>query len=251
MSEADETRRLDVELVRRGLSPSRGQAREAIEAGKVRVDGVAATKPGQQVNGATRIEAEALHPWVSRGGLKLEHALAVFGIDVAGQACLDIGSSTGGFTDVLLTRGARRVVAVDVGTGQLHPKLKADPRVVLLESTDARNLTAEMLVEPPAVLVCDASFIGLAKLLGRPLELAAPDAVLVALFKPQFEVGRDHIGKGGIVSDEAAKDVAAAALTDWLRQVGWNVLQWADSPIAGGDGNRERLFVAARGEQRA
>lgn len=245
MSEADDTRRLDVELVRRGLSPSRGQAREAIETGKVRVEGDLAAKPGQLVTAATRIEAEALHPWVSRGGLKLDHALATFGVDVRGQHCLDIGSSTGGFTDVLLTRGARRVIAVDVGTGQLHPKLKADSRVVSLESTDARSLTAEGVIEPPTILVCDASFIGLAKLLGPPLTLAAPKAKLVALFKPQFEVGREHVGKGGIVSNEAAKDAAAAVLVHWLHQAGWRVQAWADSPITGGDGNRERLFLAS------
>lgn len=245
MSEADDSRRLDIELVRRGLSPSRGQAREAIETGKVRVEGNVAAKPGQLVTAATRIEAEPLHPWVSRGGLKLDHALNVFGVDVSGQHCLDIGSSTGGFTDVLLTRGARRVVAVDVGTGQLHPKLQAESRVVSLESTDARDLTAESVIEPPTILVCDASFISLAKLLGPPLQLAAPQAKLVALFKPQFEVGRDHVGKGGIVSNEAAKDAAAAALIHWLFQAGWQVQAWADSPITGGDGNRERLFLAS------
>jgi len=245
MSEADDTRRLDIELVRRGLSPSRGQAREAIEAGKVRVEGNLAAKPGQLVTASTRIEAEALHPWVSRGGLKLDHALTTFSVDVRGQHCLDIGSSTGGFTDVLLARGARRVVAVDVGTGQLHPKLQADSRVVSLESTDARNLSADGVIEPPAILVCDASFIGLAKLLGPPLKLAAPKAKLVALFKPQFEVGREHVGKGGIVSNEAAKDAAAEALVHWLHQAGWQVEAWVDSPITGGDGNRERLFLAS------
>ena len=244
MNAADDAKRLDVELVRRGLSPSRGQAREAIETGKVRVEGVVARKPGQLVAASTHIEAEVLHPWVSRGGLKLAHALDAFEIDVSGQSCLDIGSSTGGFTDVLLTRGARRVVAVDVGTGQLHPKMKSDSRVISLESTDARDLTADMLLEPPTILVCDASFIGLAKLLGRPLALAAPGAQLVALFKPQFEVGREHVGKGGIVSNESAKDAAAAALTAWLARSGWSVERWTESPIAGGDGNRERLFLA-------
>lgn len=248
MSEAEETRRLDIELVRRGLSPSRGQAREAIETGKVRVEGSLAAKPGQLVTAATRIEAEALHPWVSRGGLKLDHALTTFGVDVSGQPCLDIGSSTGGFTDVLLARGARRVVAVDVGTGQLHPRLQADSRVISLESTDARDLTADRVIEPPTVLVCDASFIGLAKLLGPPLRLAAPRAKLVALFKPQFEVGREHVGKGGIVSNGAAKEAAAAALIHWLDQAGWRVQAWTDSPITGGDGNRERLFLASNGQ---
>jgi len=240
------SRRLDVELVQRGLAPSRAQAREAIETGKVTVNGVLATKAGQVVSDSALIEAIPLHPWVSRGGIKLAHALDVFKVDPAGRHCLDIGSSTGGFTDVLLSRGARRVVAVDVGSGQLHPRLRDDPRVISLESTDARSLAPDAIIEPPTLLVCDASFIGLAKLLAVPLSLAAPDARLVALFKPQFEVGRENIGKGGIVTDLAATDAAAQALTAWLDQAGWAVRAWTDSPIAGGDGNRERLFLAAR-----
>lgn len=240
------SRRLDVELVQRGLAPSRAQAREAIETGKVTVNGVLATKAGQVVSDGALIEAIPLHPWVSRGGIKLAHALDVFKVDPAGRHCLDIGSSTGGFTDVLLSRGARRVVAVDVGSGQLHPRLRDDPRVISLETTDARSLAPDAIIEPPTLLVCDASFIGLAKLLAVPLSLAAPDARLVALFKPQFEVGRENIGKGGIVTDLAATDAAAQALTAWLDQAGWAVRAWTDSPIAGGDGNRERLFLAAR-----
>ena len=240
------SRRLDVELVQRGLAPSRAQAREAIETGKVTVNGVLATKAGQVVSDGALIEAIPLHPWVSRGGIKLAHALDVFKVDPAGRHCLDIGSSTGGFTDVLLSRGARRVVAVDVGSGQLHPRLRDEPRVISLESTDARSLAPDAIIEPPTLLVCDASFIGLAKLLAVPLSLAAPDARLVALFKPQFEVGRENIGKGGIVTDLAATDAAAQALTAWLEQAGWAVEAWTDSPIAGGDGNRERLFLAAR-----
>ena len=240
------SRRLDVELVQRGLAPSRAQAREAIETGKVTVNGVLATKAGQVVSDSALIEAIPLHPWVSRGGIKLAHALDVFKVDPAGRHCLDIGSSTGGFTDVLLSGGARRVVAVDVGSGQLHPRLRDDPRVISLETTDARSLAPDAIIEPPTLLVCDASFIGLAKLLAVPLSLAAPDARLVALFKPQFEVGRENIGKGGIVTDLAATDAAAQALTAWLDQAGWAVRAWTDSPIAGGDGNRERLFLAAR-----
>ena len=240
------SRRLDVELVQRGLAPSRAQAREAIETGKVTVNGVLATKAGQVVSDSALIEAIPLHPWVSRGGIKLAHALDVFKVDPAGRHCLDIGSSTGGFTDVLLSGGARRVVAVDVGSGQLHPRLRDDPRVISLETTDARSLAPDAIIEPPTLLVCDASFIGLAKLLVVPLSLAAPDARLVALFKPQFEVGRENIGKGGIVTDLAATDAAAQALTAWLEQAGWAVEAWTDSPIAGGDGNRERLFLAAR-----
>jgi 23S rRNA (cytidine1920-2'-O)/16S rRNA (cytidine1409-2'-O)-methyltransferase len=240
------SRRLDIELVQRGLAASRAQAREAIEAGKVMVDGVPATRAGQPVGEAAVIEAGQVHPWVSRGGIKLAHALDVFGVDVAGRHCLDIGSSTGGFTDVLLSRGARRVVAVDVGVGQLHQRLRDDPRVISRESTDARSLDALQILEPPTLLVCDASFIGLAKLLAVPLSLAAPEGQLIALFKPQFEVGRANIGKGGIVSDVAATDAAARTLEAWLGQAGWSVRAWTDSPITGGDGNRERLFLAVR-----
>lgn len=242
-SESDTTPgRLDVELVRRGLMASRAQARAAIEAGKVAVDGVVAAKAGQLVTPASRIAAEPAHPWVSRGGLKLDAALSVFGVDPAGRDCLDIGASTGGFTDVLLARGARHVVAVDVGTGQLHPKLKADSRVTSLESTDARTLTAGMLGAPPSLVVCDASFIGLAKLLACPLALAAREADFIGLFKPQFEVGPAFIGKGGLVSSDAASDQAAGALEAWLKDLGWPVKKWAASPIRGGDGNAERLF---------
>lgn len=245
MADSDsEPRRLDVELVRRGLMASRAQARAAIEAGKVEVDGVGATKPGQSVTALTMIAAEPAHPWVSRGALKLAHGLHTFGVDPAGRVCLDIGASTGGFTEVLLSRAARHVVAVDVGTGQLHPKLRADSRVTSLESTDARELTAEMLGEPPSLIVCDASFIGLAKLLARPLELAAPEAWLVGLFKPQFEVGREHIGRGGLVTDDAEADRAAREFEVWLAYRGWPVRNWAPSPIRGGDGNPERLFCS-------
>ncbi|OYX51902.1 MAG: TlyA family rRNA (cytidine-2'-O)-methyltransferase [Alphaproteobacteria bacterium 32-64-14] len=246
MAEQDdsETRRLDVELVRRSLAASRAQARAAIEAGKVLVEGVAATKPGMLVRGDAPITAEAAHPWVSRGGVKLDHALTVFGVDCAGRACLDVGASTGGFTDVLLARGARRVVAVDVGRDQLHSRLREDARVVSLESTDARNLTAAMLGEPPTLIVCDASFISLSKLLERALSLAAPGASLVALFKPQFEVGPANVGRSGIVSNQAATEAAAHNIELWLKAAGWPVGNWTESPIAGGDGNRERLLLA-------
>ncbi|MFT3725487.1 MAG: TlyA family RNA methyltransferase [Hyphomonadaceae bacterium] len=246
MSDDQSPRRLDVELVSRSLMASRAQARAAIEAGKVMVEGVVALKPGMLVTRTHKIDAEPAHPWVSRGGLKLDHALHTFGVDPAGRACLDVGSSTGGFTDVLLARGARHVVAVDVGSGQLHPKLRSDPRVSSLESTDARALTAAMIGEAPTLVVCDASFIGLAKLLGRPLQLAADGAELVGLFKPQFEVGPAHVGRGGLVSDVAATNAAAASLEVWLAGEGWPVKKWGDSPILGGDGNAERLFYARK-----
>jgi len=174
----------------------------------------------------------------------MDDALEVFGLDAAGRAVLDIGASTGGFTQVLLEAGARHVVAVDVGHGQLHARLAEDPRVTRLEARDARSLTREDLPEPPCLLVCDASFIGLEKLLARPLDLAAPGADLVALFKPQFQVGRAHVGRGGVVRDGAAVSRAAEALSDWLSSAGWPVQGWCESPIAGGDGNRERLVHA-------
>ncbi len=242
----DPQRRLDIELVRRGLAASRTQARAAIEAGNVKVAGVLASKPGQLVGAGAAIDWAPPHPWVSRGGVKLVHALDVFGVDPSGRTCLDIGASTGGFTQVLLARGAAKVVAVDVGRGQLHPKLAADPRVVSLEGRDGRDLTPALIGEAPSLVTCDASFIGLAKLLACPLFLAADTAELTALFKPQFEVGPAHVGKGGIVSDQAAADRAATAFEAWLGEAGWQVLRWTPSPILGGDGNRERLVHARR-----
>jgi len=239
-------RRLDVELVRRGLFASRAQARAAIEAGKVRVDDMAATKPGQVVSADARIEAEAAHPWVSRGGVKLAHALDAFGVEVRGRMCVDVGASTGGFTEVLLARGARCVCAVDVGRGQLHERVRGDVRVVVLEEVDARVVTLEMLGERAEVVVCDASFIGLAKVLPRVLETVEEGAELVALFKPQFEVGPEWVGKGGVVRDAGAVERAARAVEAWLEQKGWKVSAWVKSPILGGDGNEERLLHARR-----
>ncbi len=238
--------RADRLLVALGLFESRTSARAAIEAGRVHVDGAAVTKPSQEIDSQARIEAEPAHPYVSRGGLKLAHALDAFGVDPAGRACLDIGASTGGFTDVLLRRDARHVVAVDVGRGQLHASLAGDARVTSLEATDARALKAEDLGEPPGLLVCDASFIALEKLLGVPLSLGAPEADFVGLFKPQFQVGRENVGKGGIVTDLAASDVAAARFDAWMNEKGWPIHAWTASPISGGDGNAERLFHAVR-----
>ena len=223
---------------------SRAQARAAIEAGKVQIGGVVAAKPGFPVTPDSIIAAEPAHPWVSRGGVKLDHALNVFGVDPTGRACLDVGASTGGFTDVLLSRCARRVVAVDSGRDQLHPKLRRNPRIVSLESTDAREIDAAMLGEPPSLIVVDASFIGLAKVLPRALELAAEKAWLVGLFKPQFEVGPAHVGRNGIVSDQVAVERSTSDLAAWLSGRGWPIEAWTPSPIAGGDGNLERLFCA-------
>lgn len=247
MSEGRNSSRLDVELVQRGLACSRAQAREAISAGQVRVNGQAARKAGLRVQAGDCLEFEKAHPWVSRGGVKLAHALDAFGVDPANAYCLDVGASTGGFTDVLLSRGARCVVAVDVGRGQLHEKLRRDERVVSLEETDARALTPGMIGVAPDVVVCDASFIGLAKVLPAPLKLAAEDAVLVALFKPQFEVGRENIGKGGIVAgDSGAVEASKANFETWLASQGWRICGWERAPIAGGDGNQEWLACARR-----
>lgn len=238
--------RADRMLVLRGLFDSRASARAAIEAGGVVADGKAVSKPSQMLGESAVIEAVPAHPYVSRGGLKLVHGLDTFGIDPAGRVCLDIGASTGGFTQVLLERGARHVTAVDVGRGQLHALISGDPRVSSLEATDARGLTAADLPEPPDLIVCDASFIALEKLLGVPLSLAAGAADLIGLFKPQFQVGRARVSRGGIVRDEAAVAHSAQALETWLSAQGWPVRAWVDSPILGGGGNAERLFHASR-----
>ena len=186
------------------------------------------------------------HPWVSRGGLKLDHGLKHFGFEVSGAVALDVGSSTGGFTDVLLSRGAAKVYAVDVGTNQLAWKLRQDPRVVVLEQTNARYLTAEQVPEPVDVAVCDASFIGLAKVLEAPLKLVKPDAKLVALIKPQFEAGREEVGKGGVVRDPEVRQHVCQVAADWVTSQGWYVLGITESPITGPEGNVEYLLGATK-----
>lgn len=186
------------------------------------------------------------HPWVSRGGIKLDHGLTHFGFDVTGTVALDVGSSTGGFTDVLLSRGAAKVYAVDVGTNQLAWKLRQDPRVVVLEQTNARHLTADLIPEPPDIVVCDASFIGLAKVLEAPLGLAKAGARLVALVKPQFEAGRAEVGKGGVVRDPDVHDRVCTAAKGWVESQGWRVLGITESPITGPEGNREFLLGAIK-----
>lgn len=238
--------RADRMLVELGHFESRAAAQAAIAGGHVRVNGSVVAKPSQKIMDTDRIEAEAAHPYVSRGGLKLAHALEVFGVDPAGCRCLDIGASTGGFTEVLLLGGAASVVAVDVGRGQLHEKITGDARVTSLEATDARSLTSDMIGEAPSLIVCDASFISLEKLLEVPLSLAEPGAELVTLFKPQFQVGRENVGKGGLVSDTAAVERAEAAFCEWLAQMKWAVSARTDSPIKGGDGNAERLIHAVK-----
>lgn len=238
-------RRADTALTERGLFPSRAKAREAIEAGLVRVDGRVIAKPSEPVAPDADIVARAPYPWVSRGGVKLAHALDAFGVAPGGRYCLDIGASTGGFTDVLLARGARHVVAVDVGHGQLHERLAKDARVTSIEGLDARDLRAGRLAEPPSLVVCDASFISLTRVLPRPLSLAVAGAELVALIKPQFEAGRAAVKKG-VVRDEAVHGDVCARVREEIERLGWTVLGLVPSPIAGGDGNREFLVHARR-----
>ena len=239
-------RRLDVALVERGLFDSRAKARAAIEAGRVRVAGAPVVRPSDLVDDDAAIEAEAAHPWVGRGALKLAHALTLWPTTMTGAVVLDVGASTGGFTEVCLAAGARRVYAVDVGRGQLHAKIAADPRVVSLEATDARTLSATVIAEPIDLIVCDVSFIGLAKALPAALALARPGGVLIALVKPQFEVGPAKVGKGGVVRDPAARAEAVAAVRAFLEGQGWSVLAVAPSPILGGDGNEEFLLRAEK-----
>lgn len=237
--------RADSALQTRGFFESRAKAREAIEAGLVTVDGRIVKKPSEPIAADAHIVARAAYPWVSRGGVKLAHALDQFGVDPDGRFCLDVGASTGGFTDVLLTRGARQVVAVDVGHGQLHARLREDPRVTSLEGQDARTLTQAHLTEAPSLIVIDASFISLAALLPQIVSLAAPRADLVALIKPQFEAGRAAVKKG-VVRDEKIHAQVCARIEGEIEALGWRVSGVIPSPIEGGDGNREFLLHAAR-----
>ncbi|HWA64224.1 MAG TPA: TlyA family RNA methyltransferase [Caulobacteraceae bacterium] len=239
-------KRLDVVLVGRGLAESRAKARAAIEAGQVRVDGVAAARASDLVGEGAAIEAAPAHPWVGRGALKLDHALTLWPVQVAGRTVLDVGASTGGFTEVCLARGAARVFAVDVGRDQLHPRLRGDPRVVSLEGTDARRLDRTLVPDAVDLVVCDASFISLAKVLPAALDLAREGADLVALVKPQFEAGPDAVGKGGLVRDPAVREATLRAVQDFLQAAGWPVQATAESPIRGGDGNAEFLVWARK-----
>ncbi|MBN8819497.1 MAG: TlyA family RNA methyltransferase [Sphingomonas sp.] len=239
-------KRLDQLLVDRGLAESRTRAQALIMAGNVLVGDKPVDKAGQTVAEDAPITLKGRdHPWVSRGGLKLAHALAHFALDVTGLVAMDVGSSTGGFTDVLLTHGAARVYAVDSGTNQLAWKLRTDPRVIVHEQTSARILTPEHIPEPVGIIVCDASFISLAKVLERPLTFAADGALLVALIKPQFEAGRADVGKGGVVRDPAVHARVCADVQSWLEGLpGWDVLGIAESPITGPEGNVEFLIAA-------
>jgi 23S rRNA (cytidine1920-2'-O)/16S rRNA (cytidine1409-2'-O)-methyltransferase len=238
--------RADQMLVDRGLAESRSKAAALILAGQVFSGERRVAKPGDMLRPDAPLEVRGQeHPWVSRGGIKLAYGLAHFGFPVAGRVCLDVGASTGGFSDVLLAHGAARVYAVDVGHGQLAWKIRQDPRVVVLERTNARYLTRAQVPDPIDAIVCDASFIGLETILPAPLALAAPGAWLIALIKPQFEVGPDRVGKGGVVRDPALHAEVCARIRDWLAsRPGWTVVGITESPITGPEGNREFLIGA-------
>jgi 23S rRNA (cytidine1920-2'-O)/16S rRNA (cytidine1409-2'-O)-methyltransferase len=237
--------RADRLLVARGLFESRAKAQAAIAAGLVTADDRPVQKPSDELPIDARIAAAAAFPWVSRGGVKLAHALDALRLDVAGKTCLDVGASTGGFTEVLLARGARRVFAVDVGRDQLHPRLRARPEVVSLEATDIRALDAARIT-PVDLVVIDVSFISLRLALPAALALAAPRAELVALVKPQFEAPRRH-RKRGVVREPAVHGAVCAEVEAYVASLGWTVIATLPSPIEGGDGNREFLLGARRG----
>ena len=244
--------RADQLLVDRGLAESRARAQALVLAGLVFSGERKVEKAGQALADDAPLEVRGRdHPWVSRGGIKLAHALDHFGWDVTGAVALDVGASTGGFTDVLLQRGAAKVFAVDSGTNQLAWKLRQDPRVAVHEQTNARYLTDAIVTEPVDLIVCDASFIGLAKVLEKALDLAKPDGRLIALIKPQFEAERHEIGKGGVVRDEAVHERVCTAAAGWLISRGWHVVGLTRSPITGPEGNVEFLIAAAKGAAEA
>ncbi len=237
--------RIDQLLVERGLAESRTRAQALVMAGHVMLGDTKALKPGQQVADDAAVTVKGTdHPWVSRGGIKLAHALAEFEINLADMVAMDVGSSTGGFTDVLLTNGATKVYAIDSGTNQLAWKLRQDDRVIVHEQTSARILTEAQIPEPIDIIVCDASFIGLGKVLERPLRFAKPGAQLVALIKPQFEAGRDEVGKGGVVRNEAVHKRVCDEVQMWLVEKGWTIQGLTTSPITGPQGNVEFLVWA-------
>jgi len=242
--------RADQLLVSRGLAESRTRAQALIMAGAVFSGEKKLAKPGDMLAVDAPLEVRGKdHPWVSRGGIKLAHGLDHFGFDVTGAVALDIGSSTGGFTDVLLSRGAAKVYAVDVGTNQLAWRLRQDPRVVVLEQTNARYLSGDQIREPVDIITCDASFISLAKVLETPLKFGKAGARLVALVKPQFEAGREEVGKGGVVRDPAIHERVCKDATAWVESQGWRVLGTVESPITGPEGNVEFLLGAEKSAQ--
>lgn len=236
--------RLDKFLLDAGLMDSRSEAQAAIDAGKVQINGSPARKASQKVSPEDQIEATKAHPYVSRAALKLKGALDVFPVDPSGMVCLDVGCSTGGFTEVLLQAGAAHVFAVDVGRDQFHMRLRDDPRISLFEQTDARRLTEHHIAQPVDIIVCDASFIGLEKVLERAVSFLAPGGQMILLFKPQFQVGPKAVGKGGIVTDMDAVSDAKIAFELWLGKLGFKIRSWQPSPITGSDGNQEWLVWA-------
>ena len=241
--------RADLLLVAQGLAESRTRAQALILAGTVYVGDRRVAKAGDLLSDDATLTVKGRdHPWVSRGGVKLAHGLAHFGFDVTGAIAMDVGSSTGGFTDVLLTNGAAKVYAIDVGTNQLAWKLRSDDRVVVHEQTNARDLTGAIVPEPIDIIVCDASFIGLAKVLDAALDLARPGGMLVALVKPQFEAGRGEVGKGGVVRDAAVHQRVCAEVAVWIETRGWRVIGVEPSPITGPEGNVEFLLGARKEE---
>ena len=250
MSTPSTKTRLDVLLVERGLAATRSKARDAIARGVVAVDGAIISKPAQQVAPTASLELrEKTSPYVSRAALKLLHGLDHFGIDPRGLAALDVGASTGGFTQVLLERGAAQVTALDVGHGQFDETLRRDPRVTVLERLNARDLTPEHVERAPDLIVCDVSFISLTLALPPALALAPAGARLLALIKPQFEAGRDQVGKGGIIRDAGVHDQVCERIKIWLGEnMGWTVIGITPSPIKGRDGNREFLLAGYKDE---
>lgn len=248
MSGSQPRQRADRLLVERGFFETRARAQAAIEAGLVQADGEPVVKAAQMLDSRAKIMAEAPHPYVSRGGMKLAAALDAFAIDPIGLCCLDIGASTGGFSDVLLRRGAAHVLAVDVGRGQLHASLHGHPRLTSLEACDIRSLDRAQLPHEPGLIVIDVSFIPLADILPAASALAAREARLIVLVKPQFEVGRKMVAKGGIVKDDTARQAALERIVTHLENLGWTILGHCPSPIAGGDGNIEYLLGARRGQ---
>jgi len=239
-------KRADLYLTENGYYESRARAQAAIKAGLVKVDGKRLKKASEKLSDVNDIQAKAEHPWVSRGGLKLAFALKEFGVSVTGKTCLDVGASTGGFSDVLAQKGAAKIYAVDVGHGQLHASLQDVPEIISMEGQDARELTAEQFEVPLQLIVCDASFISCMKVLERPLTLAAKTAELVTLVKPQFEVGKAGIGRGGLVKSESLPLQALSDVSAWITTQGWHVVATCKSPIKGGSGNTEYLLHARK-----
>lgn len=248
MTASGSRRRLDLDLVARGLAPTRARARDLVLRGEVRVGGRTASKPAMLVEAADEVAlVSGPADYVSRGALKLRAALDHFGLDPAGRIALDLGASTGGFTEILLAHGAARIYAVENGHSQLHPRLSGDPRVISMEKTDARRLDATLIPEPVGAIVADVSFISLCKVLPAPMALAAPGCWLAALVKPQFEAGPGGVPRDGVVKDEAMREASWQGVADHISSHGgWRILGVTPSPLHGGDGNVEYLLAAIR-----